>query len=541
MINLVYLSYHDEINARGYWDHGFLLWLLSRTSGWREQSFLAYVPKGQGAVVVVPARHHAADADVARLNSELASLPWCLLILSGDEEHLFPVSAINHPNIRIWVQTPSSRHHDGLAIRRIPTWFPRQMAEPLTPFPPTESRELTWFFAGQVTNPERDMMMSEVHKVPASSAFFQTQAFAAQAIPHDLYYQLMRQSRLALCPAGPMTTDTFRVFEALESGCLPVTSARSSYGEDENYWDWVFPADDPHPFVVVDDWTSWSEIMASIQDDTARRLACWAWWTRYKATVAGWWFTDLHDLCGSEASPQTNRDLSVLMPTSPTSRPPDKAFLDTWKTINSVREHLAPASIHLMIDGVRPEQDDLRSDYYAYIDRLLYATRQRSASPIIPHFFSDFAHQANMTRATLASITTPYVAFVEHDTPLTASVPLEVIRRRLENLDLIRLYHYDAVPPEHAYLMDSLDAEIQHTRQWSQRPHIAHTSYYRRIIAENFPPDCRTMIEDRMHGICIENPAEHRLGLLAIPPMRRSEHLDGRGSDPKFEMDYGTI
>ena len=78
---------------------------------------------------------------------------------------------------------------------------------------------------------------------------------------------------------------------------------------------------------------------------------------------------------------------------------------------------------------------------------------------------------------------------------------------------------------------------LRRTFQWSQRPHLAPTGYYRRILGE-FPAAPNTMIEDRMHSVCQVEPYDHNRLAIYHPDgdIKRSYHLDGRGSEPKFDM-----
>jgi hypothetical protein len=86
---------------------------------------------------------------------------------------------------------------------------------------------------------------------------------------------------------------------------------------------------------------------------------------------------------------------------------------------------------------------------------------------------------------------------------------------------------------------------LRRTLQWSQRPHLASTEYYRKIMARYFPPDNSTMIEDRMHSVAQTNPDENRIAVYCPSDpdgsIVRSYNLDGRQDDPKYDMNYGSV
>lgn len=78
------------------------------------------------------------------------------------------------------------------------------------------------------------------------------------------------------------------------------------------------------------------------------------------------------------------------------------------------------------------------------------------------------------------------------------------------------------------------------TVQWSQRPHLAAAGAYRNWLDANWWRESDGMIEDRMHSVLESDwlqhrdPCRFRLSMYAPSgDMKRSTHLDGRGSDPK--------
>ena len=83
-----------------------------------------------------------------------------------------------------------------------------------------------------------------------------------------------------------------------------------------------------------------------------------------------------------------------------------------------------------------------------------------------------------------------------------------------------------------------LGVPLRRTVQWSQRPHLAGTDYYRTILADYFPQSARTMIEDRMHSVA-QSEKGHRLALYHPEGnIKRSYHLDARGDESKFDMRF---
>lgn len=246
--------------------------------------------------------------------------------------------------------------------------------------------------------------------------------------------------------------------------------------------------------------------------------------------------------------------LTIVIPTSPIPSHPSAAIiLDTISKLRSYPE-LIDCRILVMADGVRSEQMDRLDDYRAYLSCLkAYAAACDNRIRLIE--FPDHQHQGNTLRATLPEIHTPLLFYVEHDTWPTGEIDFRGICRVVENggaVHCVRLHIMHEIHPEHQYLMlDKVPVVVDgvpmlRTFQWSQRPHIAKTEWYRWIISNHFTVASRTMIEDRMYGIVVEDVKNNhdnwnKYGLwIYAPPgnIYRSGHNNGRGKDPKFEMRF---
>lgn len=260
-----------------------------------------------------------------------------------------------------------------------------------------------------------------------------------------------------------------------------------------------------------------------------------------------------------------NDQITVIMPTSPIPSNPDTAIIE--ETIESIRVHPELANVEILVvaDGVRPQQMEQRKkDYDEYVRRLLHKANYEWNN-VLPIVLKNWGHQANATRAALEKVRTPYILFMEHDTPLLGEFPWADIvhAAHSESVNMIRFYHEAVLQREHFHMMKGFkNPEIEivgnlpmlRTFQWSQRPHLAQTIFYKDIIKTYFSPESRTMIEDVMHGVVettfrvdLENKmpvseAFNRFNLWIYVPdgdinnMKRSTHLDGRGDDPKFDM-----
>ena len=521
-MNVSWISYYKDTINRGYWDQGQLEDLLSdRRLGYD----IEHLEMWGGQIAVIPGRFHANR--VERITERTNRDVWSLLIVTSDEEGTFPWELVSHPNWRLWVQTPRK---DG-DYQPFGVGYPPHCRPLLGDELPEKT--VDGFFAGQITHERREDCARVLSRMKRGR-LIGTEGFT-QGLPPAEYFTRLKTAKVAPCPSGPLTPDTFRLYEALEAGCIPVVDRVAPTGE-EGYWERLFGT---VPFPVVRSWEELPKIVSNVDwPADANRIG--SWWALYKRKLVFQMSHDIERLSGQVAS---RDDITVIMPTSPIPSHPDLSVIQ--ETIGSIRER-SDCEILVMADGVRPEQDHLRARYEEYLRRLIWwAGRQQGVTVIR---FDEFSHQAEMTRQTLPLVETPEVMFVEHDTPLVNDIPFDGLCKIVHEgmFDVIRLHHETMILPDHKPLLVDHRPWVMHglqilpTVQWSQRPHIARTSWYAQMIDKYFPPSGRTMIEDRIHGIVqTEGWGPWKVGIYSPDgSILRSRHLDARGDEPKFEMKY---
>lgn len=239
-------------------------------------------------------------------------------------------------------------------------------------------------------------------------------------------------------------------------------------------------------------------------------------------------------------------DITVVIPTSPIPSHPDTAVLE--ETLASARHHVHDAEIIVTFDGVRAEQGDQAVDYAEYIRRALWLL-DKQFQPVVPWVCSTHQHQTGMMHTALKLTRTPLLLYMEHDTPLVTDEPIhwDLISRFILSGEshLVRFHHEARIPEEHQHMMHGLENVLyERTRQWSQRPHLASTDFYRHIMGKCFTPHANSFIEDRMHGVVDE--AFHVAGMHGLNKYRlhiytpdgnikRSYHTDGRAGGSKWD------
>lgn len=494
------------------------------------------------AVVLVPGRYDEAEQRVRDLTRKMDG---ALVIVTGDEESSFRWQEIDHPNLRWWFMDPRPHLDYPEGSHFLGSGYPPHLRALLAPHR-VGMRDLDWSFSGQVNHPRRVEVVEELGKLIGGEVH-RTPGFT-RGLNHEDYARLLARSKTVACPSGPYSPDSFRLHEALEAGAVPIADATCPAYDAHGYWQQVFEG--PVPFQEVDDWSDVSKMIdAAVLRWPHEANICSAWWQAHKRKMRRWLVDDLRHFGQEPAG--LDSQITVVIPTSPIPSHPSLAIIE--ETIASVRHWLPTAEILVMIDGVRDEQAHRENDYAEYQRRLLWRMNF-DYERVTPIRFYEHRHQAAMMRYTLELIDTPLVLFVEHDTPLVTDEPIDMdgcadlIRRG--DLNVVRFFHEAVRQPDHRHL--ELDDEpligmhqpYVRTIQWSQRPHLASTAFYRSMLDRHFSAGARTMIEDVLHGKAEEDWLRDgpmawnlwRIGIYAPGDnLKRSFHLDGRQGDPKFD------
>jgi hypothetical protein len=232
------------------------------------------------------------------------------------------------------------------------------------------------------------------------------------------------------------------------------------------------------------------------------------------------------------------RDVTIIVPISILPSHPELDFLD--ETVRSIRHHFEENEIIFQIDGLRKERGDRKEDYDEFKNRLLWKCLHdwKNTLPII---FNEHSHQTTMMKNTIEEVKTSLMLYVESDTPLTIDQPidweecLDMIEYKKANT--IRFHFETFIPSEHKHLILEKDGNFLQTIQWSQRPHLSLTKYYKDVVL----PYCndKDFIEDRFHGKVQDDGWEaHKLWIYHPDgSIKRSYHLDGRAGTRKFTQD----
>lgn len=502
-MNINYISLKDGTPASGYWDQTFIADLLDSLPVDSERE-----------VFVIPGAYQFDVVD--DINVTINKYAKVLVFITSDEEGNFPIDKLKHPDMYVYCQYGVSDNVENMPLGYTPETRVRLGSLGYL------EKTVPYFFSGQINHVRRRQMGEVLYKYDDTHQYFYPTEGFAQGMSPSEYFICMARANSVPCPPGNLTQDSFRVYEALEAGAVPLVDRFSAQGNGD-YWDKLFP-DTPLPI-----YASAQELVSKIElaQDPALRNKVFAWWIAKKMKIR----QDLKEKLN------INEAMTIIVPTSPIDSHPSTEIID--QTIASIRHHTS-MDIIITIDGIREEQEEMRPQYEEYIRRLLWKCNYEYKN-VMPILFEKHVHQSGMMKEALKHVRTPLIMYVEHDTPLVTDEEIEwgLISETILSgkAHVIRLHYEARIPEEHEYLMLDSIGKFRATKQWSQRPHIARTDFYRDIM-KFFSEESNCFIEDLIYGRCVEADWNDWKLFIYIPDeknIKRSLNLDGRAGGQKFD------
>jgi len=138
-------------------------------------------------------------------------------------------------------------------------------------------RKYTWSFSGHIDKTTRYDMAKYMSTVPNGQSYFKTcgQYHGYALTPLELS-NLTNDSIFVPCPHGNCSIDSFRVYETLQAGALPIV-------ESNPYWSNLLGND--HPLIEISDWSQAPSTIQTLLSDSSsleqQRLSAHKWWIKY--------------------------------------------------------------------------------------------------------------------------------------------------------------------------------------------------------------------------------------------------------------------
>jgi hypothetical protein len=149
-------------------------------------------------------------------------------------------------------------------------------------------REITWNFIGSVHGESRRKAINSFNQLEGGFLHTTQHFNSSDYLSTEKYCSILSNSCYTLCPQGHANNETFRIFESLEAGSVPVVLNNSeSHPFNPGYWHYLFPGEPSFPFIVAE---NWDEAFLLVKNDlregrTHTRLKqCQLFWNKWKSS-----------------------------------------------------------------------------------------------------------------------------------------------------------------------------------------------------------------------------------------------------------------
>lgn len=206
-----------------------------------------------------------------------------VLVSLSDENLIDPCEWLHDPHciksFRNYIHPALIRHHK---VTVFGLGYKRELKKHLNSI--KEERDTVWCFAG-TPHGERAHMLSLFEELTPNKIHCCSGFGAEDGLRTQDYARILKQSKYALCPPGQDSMDSFRLYEALEAGCVPVTLKYSNqFKIYPSYWHGVFYGEHDLPFVMEDSWEDCINKVKTMSESEFknRQKDCITLWNKWK-------------------------------------------------------------------------------------------------------------------------------------------------------------------------------------------------------------------------------------------------------------------
>jgi hypothetical protein len=258
--------------SRGNWDSGLLCSIFEKHTDCFKQINEKEVEPRKRAIVIV-----CGKPDPQPLREYLLKMDSGLVILTSEEDSFFNWQYAIPDYLEIWTQYYAPNKQD--IETRLLLGFPNRLKD--YKIEQNLSKKYLWSFVGQVQNPFREKCVEVLKNIPRhldNGLLYQVEGFGGQGngLEYQTYLNICSQSKYVICPAGSMCVDSFRVYEAIKCGAIPITDRRCPRdSEDFDYWKECYPN---HGLITVGDWSELPRVLERPVNSVTANL----WWNIYE-------------------------------------------------------------------------------------------------------------------------------------------------------------------------------------------------------------------------------------------------------------------
>jgi len=187
----------------------------------------------------------------------------------GDEFGFHDLSTVYNICDYVWRPFCATKYFSNTKVKCIPIGYKSGVL-----YKKGSERKYKWAFTGTPHKSSRhDLLFQFSNIMPFFS--HKTEKFDGKNISVDEMSDVLSSTEFIPCPYGFFHPDSYRVYEALECGCIPIVE--SAY----DYYDRVFPN---NPFIKINKWKDAKPILQEWDKNQIEKKSkeCVSWWNKQK-------------------------------------------------------------------------------------------------------------------------------------------------------------------------------------------------------------------------------------------------------------------
>ena len=276
-VNVLYPR--DPSNFSQYWETDWLHELFPPTSGFRHVQGSNFFE--DHTIIII---NNPTDADFEKILSEYQKrgLSYGLIHLSDE---FFRHNRACYNNAKVVFRNCYSPTIDLNKVMFFPLgykmgfWKDYDGPSPLDVI--MKRREFDWSFAGALKS-DRKIMLQQMKTLSENNyVHFNSSWNTPDSLSTKQYRNVMLNSKLIPSGLGNMNIDCFRIYEALESGCIPIVVQRTPH-QNFHYLEKLFGGPTPIPTVIHwKDVNQYQSLLTTSQGEELRQTI-YQWWVSTK-------------------------------------------------------------------------------------------------------------------------------------------------------------------------------------------------------------------------------------------------------------------
>jgi hypothetical protein len=205
----------------------------------------------------------------------------CILYHASDESCKADISIYNHPGIKHVIRNYWRPDAVGDKVLHLPLGYAkgkRGSGE----LRPISGRPTVWSFAGAKDRNNREVVLQNLTKSTPNNALYLTPSFGTDKnLTSESYVAMLKSSQFVPCLDGFFNPESYRFYEALEAGALPLVPL----DKQETYKNILAGSVNP-PLLGISDWMTAGQVMnklsarADVLDKV--QIDMQNWWSGYK-------------------------------------------------------------------------------------------------------------------------------------------------------------------------------------------------------------------------------------------------------------------